>query len=101
MKFLFLPYLRVDFIAILFRVPQLLEKCPEIRWHFIGHLQRNKAKKLAACPNLYMVETVDSEKLADALNSAVATTMHGDGKLRVMAQINTSREEGTDIWRRA
>jgi uncharacterized pyridoxal phosphate-containing UPF0001 family protein len=25
----------------------LLQNCPEIKWHFIGHLQSNKAKKLA------------------------------------------------------
>ena len=25
---------------------QLLEKCPDIRWHFIGHLQRNKVSKI-------------------------------------------------------
>ncbi len=25
---------------------EIKEKCPEIRWHFIGHLQKNKVNKL-------------------------------------------------------
>ena len=25
---------------------QILEKCPDVRWHFIGHLQRNKVNKV-------------------------------------------------------
>lgn len=41
----------------------------DIKWHFIGHIQTNKLKKLATVPNLYLVETVDSEKLAKKLNS--------------------------------
>jgi len=26
----------------------ILKNCPEIKWHFIGHLQSNKAKKLTS-----------------------------------------------------
>lgn len=37
-----------------------------IEWHFIGHLQKNKAKYVA--PVAKLVETVDSTELADALN---------------------------------
>ena len=55
-------------------VVELAEKAPQlsgdIRWHFIGHLQSNKCKVLAKVPNLYMVESVDNEKLATALNKA-------------------------------
>ena len=55
-------------------VVELVEKAAElpddIRWHFIGHLQSNKAKVLAKVPNLYMVESVDNEKLATALDKA-------------------------------
>ena len=32
------------FIVILHQ--QILEKCSEIKWHFIGHLQTNKVKDL-------------------------------------------------------
>lgn len=26
---------------------EILEKCPDIKWHFIGHLQRNKINKVS------------------------------------------------------
>uniref|UniRef100_A0A8C0PEI8 Pyridoxal phosphate binding protein n=1 Tax=Canis lupus familiaris TaxID=9615 RepID=A0A8C0PEI8_CANLF len=40
-----------------------------IKWHFIGHLQKQNVNKLMAIPNLFMLETVDSVKLADKVNS--------------------------------
>jgi uncharacterized pyridoxal phosphate-containing UPF0001 family protein len=44
----------------------------DIQWHFIGHLQSNKCKQLVqGVPSLFMVETVDSVKLANKLNTAV------------------------------
>ncbi|XP_052773888.1 pyridoxal phosphate homeostasis protein-like isoform X1 [Mya arenaria] len=71
---------------------QLQESCAEIKWHFIGHLQRNKANKIAVLPNLYMVETVDSQKLAQTLNN-VWEKHRRTGKLKVMVQVNTKGEE--------
>ena len=38
----------------------------EIEWHFIGHLQKNKAKAVA--PIASWIETVDSLELADAID---------------------------------
>ncbi|GAX86632.1 hypothetical protein CEUSTIGMA_g14040.t1 [Chlamydomonas eustigma] len=77
-------------------VQEMLEKAPvlpsDIKWHFIGHLQSNKVKSIIeAVPNLAMVETVDSTKLAHKLNKAV----EGSGRppLSVMVQVNTSGEE--------
>ncbi|GJM91887.1 hypothetical protein PR202_ga08306 [Eleusine coracana subsp. coracana] len=64
----------------------------DIRWHFIGHLQSNKAKPLlAAVPNLDMVEGVDNEKIANHLNRAVSSL--GREPLKVLVQVNTSGEE--------
>lgn len=40
----------------------------DIRWHLIGHLQRNKAKLAAA--SFAMIQTLDSEALAQALAHA-------------------------------
>jgi len=80
------------FLANNFLFFQILEKCPDIHWHFIGHLQRNKVNKLLSTPNLYMVETVDSAKLADALNSSWIK-LEKPNKLKTMVQINTSGEE--------
>ncbi|XP_022086653.1 pyridoxal phosphate homeostasis protein-like [Acanthaster planci] len=71
---------------------EILKACREIRWHFIGHLQTNKVKKVLEAPNLYMVETVDSVKLANELNKTWEKLAKG-WRLKVMVQINTSGEE--------
>lgn len=76
--------------------PSILDTCADIRWHFIGHLQRNKVNKLLSVPNLFMVETVDNEKLASALNNSWPKfRKQGDSdlKLNIMVQVNTSKEE--------
>ena len=61
----------------LYDLQELLDKAPQLpgdtRWHFIGHLQSNKAKTLVeGVPNLALVETVDSQKLANKLDAAIA-----------------------------
>lgn len=62
-------------------------------WHFIGHLQTNKAKALVAgVPNLACVETVDSAKLADKLQQAAVAAGRAEA-LGVLVQVNTSGEE--------
>jgi len=43
-------------------------------WHFIGHIQTNKVKKLVSVPNLALVESVDSIKLAEKLQKELAKT---------------------------
>ncbi|PSC69017.1 proline synthase co-transcribed bacterial-like protein -like [Micractinium conductrix] len=77
-------------------VQELVDKAPQLpadcAWHFIGHLQSNKVKTLLeAVPNLAMLETVDSEKLASKLDSTVAAL--GRPPLPVFVQVNTSGEE--------
>ena len=77
-------------------VQEILDKAPvmpaDVQWHFIGHLQSNKAKTLvSAVPALVMIETVDSIKLADKLNAAVSEA--GRSSLKVLVQVNTSGEE--------
>ncbi|XP_043841953.1 pyridoxal phosphate homeostasis protein isoform X1 [Dromiciops gliroides] len=71
---------------------KILSSCPEIKWHFIGHLQKHNINKLIAVPNLYMLETVDSVKLADKVNNSWQKKGSPE-KLKVMVQINTSGEE--------
>jgi hypothetical protein len=36
----------------------MLKLPPDIKWHFIGHLQSNKIKKILI-PNLEFLETLD------------------------------------------
>ncbi|WFD44518.1 hypothetical protein MPSI1_003186 [Malassezia psittaci] len=69
----------------------------EIQWHLIGGLQSNKAKILAAVPNLRAVESVDSVKLATNLEKALARPENEVARkypLDVYLQVNTSMEEG-------
>jgi len=59
-----------------------------VKWHFIGHLQSNKAKVAARLFD--MIETVDSLKLA----SAIDTACKGMGKaMPVLIEINSGEEE--------
>lgn len=58
-----------------------------LKWHFIGHLQSNKAGKAAEL--FGMIETVDRLKLALALEKHLA----GPGRtLPVLVQVNIGRE---------
>ncbi|KAF9255746.1 hypothetical protein L218DRAFT_912039 [Marasmius fiardii PR-910] len=63
----------------------------DIRWHFIGTLQSNKAKLLASIPNLHTVQTISSEKTATALNKSLPEARAVP--LNVLIQINTSGED--------
>ncbi|KAL7031093.1 hypothetical protein ACKWTF_006894 [Chironomus riparius] len=74
--------------------PVILEKCKDIKWHFIGHLQSNKVNKVVKLPNIHMVETIDSQKLAENVNSSWEKyRLNDSGKLKVLIQVNTSGEE--------
>jgi len=70
-----------------------LANCSNIKFHFIGHLQKNKISKLlTAADRLYMIETIDSESLAKSVNDAVVRK-EIEKRLNVMVQINTSGED--------
>lgn len=56
-------------------------------WHFIGHIQSNKAKDIVSC--IDMVHTLDSLKLAKALNRYAAEK---GKKLAVLIQVNVGEE---------
>ena len=65
-----------------------LTDLPDIRWHFIGHLQSNKAKLVA--PVAHLVHTVDSPSLAREL--AKRTEKLGRERLRVLVEVNVGGE---------
>lgn len=69
----------------------ILTECPEIRWHFIGHLQSNKINRLLTrVPNLDCMQTVDSIELADRLNNNL---IKQSKTLNILLQVNTSNED--------
>lgn len=60
-----------------------------VRWHLVGNLQRNKAR--AVVPWAARVESVDSVRLADALDAAAAAALahgHRDAPLSVLIQLS-------------
>lgn len=60
-----------------------------LRWHLIGRLQRNKARQVARWA--YAVHSVDSERLATALETAVAAALDAGERpepLRVLIQVS-------------
>lgn len=63
---------------------------PPVRWHLIGHLQRNKARPAAELFDL--VHSVDSLRLAEALARHVAPGR----RLPILLQMNVSGEASKD-----
>ncbi len=61
---------------------------PDIRWHFIGHLQRNKVKYVV--PFVHLIHTVDSADLLDELEKRAAAA---ERTLDVLIQLRIAREE--------
>lgn len=59
-----------------------------VRWHLIGHLQRNKAARAVAIADL--VHSLDSVRLAEALS---AEAVKAGATLSALVQVNTSGEE--------
>jgi len=69
----------------------------DLEYHFIGTLQSNKAAMLVkSVPQLAVIETVGSSKLATKLNNAVEAAVkegtRAAAPLKVMIQVNSSGE---------
>jgi pyridoxal phosphate enzyme (YggS family) len=60
---------------------------PKLRWHMIGHLQRNKVKPIL--PLVSLIHSVDSLRLAEELE---AHAIKAGRKLPVLMQVNASEE---------
>ncbi|MBW2328482.1 MAG: YggS family pyridoxal phosphate-dependent enzyme [Deltaproteobacteria bacterium] len=60
---------------------------PSLQWHFIGHLQTNKAKMAAEL--FQVIETVDRLKIARALNRHAGEL---EKTLEVLIQVNVGKE---------
>jgi pyridoxal phosphate enzyme (YggS family) len=67
------------------RSPQLPE---QVRWHMIGHVQRNKVRKLL--PIVRLTHSVDSLRLAEEIQNVGARL---DDQIEVLVQVNTSGEK--------
>lgn len=57
----------------------------DIRWHFIGHLQRNKAKQV--CRYAYLIQSVDSERLLRCIDQTT------EESLKVLLEVHVAAED--------
>ena len=60
----------------------------DIRWHLIGHLQRNKVKYIIG--KTYLIHSVDSLRLAEEIEKESAKH---DVITHILVQVNVSKEE--------
>ena len=67
--------------------PKNADMPAKVRWHMIGHLQRNKVKQVA--PLVTLIHSVDSLRLAEELQTYAARV---DTTLDILLQVNTSGE---------
>jgi pyridoxal phosphate enzyme (YggS family) len=73
------------------RVQEALDKIatvgPSPRWHFIGHVQHNKARIVAG--TFEMIHSIDSPRLAQAVDRAARLAGR---RLRVLVEVNVAGE---------
>lgn len=75
------------------RVQDLLDKIEDfkntdMKWHFIGHLQRNKVKYII--DNVDLIHSLDNIKLAEEISKRA---LKSGKKMDCLIQINTGNEE--------
>ena len=74
------------------RAQELVAKAPQlssdIRWHFIGHLQKNKVR--AIMPHVTVIESVDSVELLKLIEKEAARI---DRTVEVLLQLHVAQEE--------
>ena len=81
-------------------VDEIAEKAPllpnDIVWHFVGHLQSRKAQRLVrSVPQLALIHSVDSKRLAERLNKAAEERLQSHpeyGKLKILLQVNVNQD---------
>ena len=75
---------------------EALSNNPQVEWHLIGHLQKNKVK---FCPGKFQwIHSLESIELAEKLEARCALAKK---KINVLIQVNLSREEnksGLQDW---
>jgi pyridoxal phosphate enzyme (YggS family) len=80
-----------NYVQELVRKAEELRDLPELRWHLIGHLQRNKARHVT--PLVTLVHTVDSAELAGELAKRFAgDPQHAARRLDVLVEVSIAGE---------
>jgi pyridoxal phosphate enzyme (YggS family) len=66
------------------------ETSPAIRWHLVGHLQRNKIRR--TLPLVTLIHSVDSERLLASIDQARRDAGDNSPPVNVLLEVNTSGE---------
>ncbi|HKY35031.1 MAG TPA: YggS family pyridoxal phosphate-dependent enzyme [Polyangiaceae bacterium] len=78
-----------NYVQELLKKAEELRDLPELNWHLIGHLQRNKARHVAGL--VAMLHTVDTPELASELAKRAAGA--GERRLEVLVEVSIAGEE--------
>ena len=70
---------------------ELLQHIPEVRWHLIGHLQRNKVRPMLACASRF--HSVDTFRLLERMELLAGELA---ARPRVFLEVNISGEASKD-----
>lgn len=74
------------------KVQELMEKIPampdDIRWHMIGHLQRNKVKCIV--DKVYLIHSVDSLRLAEEISKEACKK---NVCVNILVEVNVAEED--------
>ena len=74
------------------KVQELIDKIPQlpsdIRWHMIGHLQRNKVKYIV--DKVFLIHSVDSLKLAEEISKEAVKK---NVEVNILVEVNVAGEE--------
>lgn len=74
------------------KVQEMLDKIPEmpadVRWHMIGHLQRNKVKYIV--DKAYLIHSVDSLRLAEEISKEA---IKKQVEVNILVEVNVAQEE--------
>lgn len=74
------------------KVQEMLDKIPllpsDIRWHMIGHLQRNKVKYIV--DKVFLIHSVDSLRLAEEISKEAVKKQV---EVNILVEVNVAMEE--------
>jgi pyridoxal phosphate enzyme (YggS family) len=80
-----------NYVQELLKKAEELRDLPELRWHLIGHLQRNKARHVV--PVVALLHTVDSAELASELSKRFGADPDSAGRrLDVLVEVSIAAE---------
>jgi PLP dependent protein len=80
-----------NYVQELVQKADALRDLPDLRWHLIGHLQRNKARLVV--PLTSLVHSVDTAELALELSRRFAGIAPAGARLPVLVEVSIAGEE--------